>query len=265
MTGKTAPRLLQDLNVYDGRSDTGFNILSQIPFHDEEQETLPLPVNKDNCKHQWSMKRNQCNLPKDGFQPDLTTLWAVAAYCVACRSHLELSLDFREFKNTDFTPCPTRDRPLHHFVHQPDQSQPQQISYPVPVDGFAWVDTQVFQCSSRNCHAKLTIKFKPPRIIPFWVKQLTDQETIKYRAEKVIASDSARFEGHSVPQPIEVLNNMKGYLHNAMYVPEKAGKKIVKGNKKWMLNLGDSCADMLVYIGFSREASQTHQPISGYS
>lgn len=264
LLGKTAPRLLQDLYVYDPRKQpsTGFNILAQIPFHDEEKEQLPLSVGRGSCKHQWSIKSNQCSLPENGYEADFTTLWIIAAYCAVCRSHLELSLDFRE-GNNDSIPCPTKDRPLHHFVHRPELSKSRQpgTALPQQYDGFAWVDTQVFQCSCFGCPAKLTIRFKPPRLLSEWVSQLTDQMTIKNRAGKAIASDPARFEGHSVPQPIEVLYNTRTYIYNAMYEHEKSGKKIKSENKKWMLNLGDSCVDMLEYIGFTCEVkTQPHPP-----
>lgn len=256
LSGKTAPRLLQDLKIYDPRKQTssGFNILSQIPFYDGDQDSSPQPVGKGSCKHQWSMKRNQCILRENRVKPDYTTLWTIAAYCAVCRSHLELSLDFTGIES-DFVPCPTHDRPLHHFLHKPEFSQ----SRLQPVKscsqsgvGFTWVDYQAFECSAYNCPAQLTICFKPPRLIPEWVSQLTDQVIIKHRAEKVIAGDPKRFEGHSIPQPIDVLKTMQGYLDNAMYIHEQ-GKKIIKTNKKWMLNLGDSCADVLEYIGFTRE------------
>ena len=149
--------------------------------------------------------------------------------------------------------CPTEDRPVHHLIHQPELSQSRQPGTSSPQkDGFTWSDTQVFRCMYDDCLAKLIICFKPPRLTPLWVNQLTDQEMIKHRAEKAMASDGARFEGHSVPRPMEVLLNTRAYIYNAMYV-HQIGKKIKRENKKWMLNLGDSCREMLEYIGFTDE------------
>jgi ubiquitin carboxyl-terminal hydrolase 25/28 len=266
LLGKTAPRLLQDLSLYDPRKQpsAGFNILSQIPFHDEEKEPLQLPNGKGSCKHQWSMKGNQCSLPENGYKADVDLLWKIAAYCAACRSHLDLSLEFED-RLDDCMPCPTQDRPLHHFVHLPDLSKSRHpgTSLPKQDDDFAWMDTQVFQCSHFECASKLVIRFKPPRLIPDWVSQLTDQETIKNRAEKAIISDLARFEGHSVPRPMEVLINTETYINNAMYMERR--RQIRRENKKWMLNLGDSCASMLEYMGFTNDVRRRCQSPSKQS
>ena len=150
--------------------------------------------------------------------------------------------------------CPSEDMPLHHFIHRPDISRPRQFGTHIPDQdqGFAWTDTQVFRCSAPQCLAKLVVMFRPPRLIPDWVAQLTDPYIIKTRAEKAIASDPDRFEGHGIPAPVHVLNATKTYITNALY-DHSIKKRIQAQNKRWMLNLGDPCADMLEYIGFSRE------------
>ena len=75
---------------------------------------------------------------------------------------------------------------------------------------------------------------------------------IQTRAEIAIASDPERFEGHSIPLPIQVLEMTQKYITNALN-DDGVKKHIQAQNKRWMLNLGDPCADMLEYIGFSRE------------
>ena len=166
---------------------------------------------------------------------------------------MDLLIDFREgsaFSN----PCPTASRPLHHFVHQPNLSKPRQngILAPDPDTGFQWVDEQHFQCSAAECSATLVVWFKPPRLVPDWVKQLTDKFMIKNRAERAMAEDPKRFEGHAVPLPVLVLWNLRLYIWNAVQVPEKS-RKIPGHNKQFLLSLGESCADLLEYVGFRRE------------
>ena len=87
---------------------------------------------------------------------------------------------------------------------------------------------------------------------------LTDPYLIKARAEAAIASDPERFEGHSVPLPIQVLEMTQKYIINA-FNDNGVKKHIQAQNKRWMLNLGDPCADMLEYIGFSREVLRHRQ------
>lgn len=148
-------------------------------------------------------------------------------------------------------PCPTEDVPLHHFLPIPrsnkrleDVNGPKNIS---------WVQTQQFRCSSKTCCAAVTVQVRPPRLTPEWVTLLSDKEAIKERAEKAMAEDPVRFEGHAPPPPVQVLMNLRTYIVNATKDPE--GRRILGNNKKWMLCLGDSCADLLEYLGFTREAS----------
>ena len=180
-------------------------------------------------------------------------MWKIAVYCSVCRSHLDLLLDFRE-GSAFSSPCPTGSRPLHHFIHRPELSKPRYHGFlaPDPDTGFPWVDEQLFQCSAAECSARLVIWFKPPRLVPDWVKQLTDKFMINTRAEKAMAEDTIRFEGHAAPLPINVLINLRTYISNAVQTPGKS-RKIPGHNKKFMLCLGDSCADLLEYIGFTRE------------
>ena len=75
---------------------------------------------------------------------------------------------------------------------------------------------------------------------------------IKARAEKVMAEDPKRFEGHAIPPPIVVLNNLRTYISNAVQTPGKS-RKILGHNKQFLLSLGESCTDLLEYVGFTRE------------
>lgn len=261
--GKTAPRLLSDLYDYDPRylTPTAYNILTSLPYYDEQEpRSLPTPPTGKSCKHNWSLKRNQSNLPGNGYKADSSTVWKIAMYCSVCRSHLDLLIDFQE--GSPFSePCPTGSRPLHHFIRRPELSKPRQHGFlaPDPVTGFPWVDEQHFQCSAAECSARLVIYFKPPRLVPDWVKQLTDKFMIKTRAEKAMAEEPKRFEGHAVPLPVNVLSNLRVYIWNAIQTPEKS-RKIPGHNKQFLLSLGESCADLLEYVGFKREGEDWLPP-----
>ena len=146
-------------------------------------------------------------------------------------------------------PCPIEDRPLHHFLHQPEvsSSRDEQAG-----NGFAWVDTQCFKCTSPLCLATLVIKFKPPRLTADWVSQLTDQYVIKIRAEKTMAQDPERYEGIAIPASVTVLENLSLYIEDAMFHPERS-KRIKKENKRFATCFGDQCSDLLEYLGFVKD------------
>lgn len=253
--GKTAPRLLQDLIQYDPRRlpSTGFNILTELPLHDEDEKTAPPQVARNSCRHSWTLKDAQSSLPRPGQKPDSSTVYIVAAYCTECRSHLELCLDFRG-EGDEIVPCPTKNWPLHHFIYKPEISRSHQMVNNATNSGNenAWVDTQQFQCSSRACSAKLAVRFKPPKLIPDWVALLTDSRLISQRAMKAITGEKERFEGHAIPQPTEVLLNLRKYICNGMLGERR---KIPGNNKKWLLCLGEPCSDLLQYLGFESDVS----------
>ena len=253
VTGKTAPRLLEDLDSYDPRRThpIGFNSLTDFPRHYETGETPSLPKVKPRpCQHKWDLKNQQCNLPLKFGRPDPDAIFIVAAVCYDCRCHLELSIDFRSGGER---PCPTPEYPLHHFLHQPSLSLPRSmVQNGIIFDNQeGWYDIQSFQCTSLDCSAKLKVKITPPRIKPEWVDLLIDKDLIKMRAEKEMLANPERFEGHAIPLPSDVLSVLRTYILNALRNDER--RKIPSHNKKWLLCLGDSCADLLRYIGFARE------------
>ena len=116
-----------------------------------------------------------------------------------------------------------------------------------------WVDVQVFQCSLASCSARLITRLRPPKLKSEWVNLLVDPALINARARKVMENEPARYEGHALPSSITVLTNLRAYISNALSNPEP--RRIVGNNKKWLLSLGDPCAELLEYLGFQRDVS----------
>lgn len=199
------------------------------------------------------MKDAQSSLPRKGQNADSSTVYIVAAYCTECRSHLELCLDFRGEEDR-LAPCPKKNWPLHHFIYKPEISQNRQMAHSAtnPAKENTWVDIQQFQCSSPTCSAKLSIRFKPPRLTADWVSLLTDSRLINQRATRAMTADQELFEGHAAPQPMDVLYVLCQYINNAL---KGEGRKITASNKKWRLCLGEPCSDLLQYLGFESDVS----------
>lgn len=252
--GKTAPRLLYDLVLYDPRRlpASGYNILTDIPLPYEEGKAPPPQLASDSCRHVWILKDNQCRLLEKGRKPHPHAVYTAAACCTACRSHLEVSIDFR-WEEDELLSCPNKDMPLHHFLFKANLShsrQPVKNGWKFGASS-EWVDAQRFQCSSPRCSAKLLVQFRPPRMINDWVRLLTDPSAIKARAEKAMLEEPERLEGHAIPAPVEVLTNLRHYIGNAMNSIE--GRRRIPGNnKKWLLCLGEQCSELLQYLGFTR-------------
>lgn len=251
--GKTAPRLLEDLILYDpGRlPPTGYNILTDLPTPYEEGKPLPEKIANGSCRHAWARKPNQCRLPEYEGNPPEQTICTVSAICTSCRSHLELSVDFRGAESASST-CPTPDVPLHHFLYKRELSEPYLPGKSTwsSTDLIEWIDVQRFECTSPYCSAKLTIRFRPPRLPPAWVSLLTDPDAIKARATKTISEDSERLEGIATPSPVDVMMNLRQYIMNALNTNEN--RVILGNNKKWVICFGETCFELLEYLGFTR-------------
>lgn len=249
-SGKTPPRFLRDLSRYNPHKlpPSSYNVLTQLAL---QYEGKPLPrARKGTCLHKWALKLNQSTLPELDIRPDYSSFYVAAAYCTSCRCHVDISIDYRG-EGPGVLPCPKEDAPLHHFVYLSNAFNGKRAIK----DGFnsgPWVDIQHFQCSSLSCSARLVTRFRPPRLTSEWTALLTNRSIINERARKVMEDDPARFEGHAIPPPIQVLTNLRTYVSNAMDSPDS--RRIVGNNKKWLLSFGEPCADLLEYLGFTREA-----------
>ena len=159
-----------------------------------------------------------------------------------------------ENSNSEVEPesCLKHDSPLHHFLHQKTRSEVQKTESGLVI----WVE--YFVCSSGDCSTWLKISYHTARLTPDFVSMLTDRSKISTRAQAVIEQNLERFEGHAAPTPLEVLAYLKAYLNNAMTQPES--RRIVGNNKKWLLSFGDPCAELVEFIGFTRDGDDWIPP-----
>ena len=254
--GKTAPRLLQDLVDFDPRRPfyNEHNILTEIPFHDAGEDEDP-PISQGGCRHQWAIKRNQASLPEDGrYKPRPSTSWKFSCYCVACRSHLDLFIEYGEI-NGSFTPCPSINRPLHHFVYAPELNKSDSIGIDsinsqAKTGPTAW-SPKHFRCSVTQCGVLAIIQLKPPRLKNDWVSLLTDRFIIRARAEREMARNPEKFQGHAIPTAGTVLETLAKLTNGALF--ETGKPPYPRDRKSWLLNLGEPFVDLMNYLGFTSD------------
>lgn len=247
--GKTAPKLLNDILLYDPQNQkAGFNSLVDIPRYEEGKWSIdPIPP-RNSCRHKWILDEDHTVLQSLNPETGRPTEYWVTAYCCICRGQLSVSLTLPS--DPASKPCPSSESPLHHFI------SPDHFSASIAtVQGSAQLGepggVQEFICTLPPCSAKLLVVFRPSKLIPSWVKLLTDPHLIRARAERAIASDPERFEGHSIPTGVEVLSNLRQYLLNGMRSDES---KVINGlNKRWLLSLGEPCMEVLAYLGFMKK------------
>ena len=256
-SGKTVPRLLQDLVDFDPKrlSSGGGDTFAGIPFHDASKEDEDPLLPHGGCRHHWALKLNQIDFPEaDDTKPSPSTPWTLACYCAKCRCHLDVIVGYEDAIGGQ-RPCPSSKYPLHHFVYQSD---PSVINSPDTngLGGRGWPSQdRRFRCSAPSCGAILSTKHKAPRLSEEWVLLLTDKVAIKTRAEKAIRSEPDKFQGHACPLPGGVLETLWRLVVRALNEPEN--RPYARDGKSFLLNLGEPCAELLRLLGFSSNVNET--------
>lgn len=119
-------------------------------------------------------------------------------------------------------------------------------------------ETFHYQCAHPSCSAMVSLRISSPHIGPKAAFLLTDAEAIRERAEAAIAAEPERLEGIAKPLPINVLDNLRLYLNNALH-NRQFSKAIAPNNKRFMISFGVGgapCKELLEFLGFEyREVS----------
>ena len=247
-SGKTAPRLLEDYYQYDPaiQYQPGQNVLTDMaPRYEDGQPRRVLP--RPTCQHRTMLKFSQSKLRETTGPPNGETYYRVASYCLDCRWHTDLVVDFRNGSPGCTRPCPNEDFPLHHFRYCPSSANPNTLDRDGQIQ-----QTHMFECSSPFCSATVSFLFRPPRITPSFLSLLTDRQVIRARVEKAVGQDPKRYEGFKQIFPSTVLSNLRTYISDALStVPEKRRRFNIY-NKNFATTLGEDCTPILISLGFSR-------------
>lgn len=260
--GKLAPTLIEDLILYDLRRPlpTRLNVLRDTPlFYPGHHIVAPL-LPKDSCQHAWCAKDKQSVLPALDARPSPDSVYKFAGVCRKCRIHLEVEVNYTMRWKPE--PCPNSIHPLHHLVHSPwHESVPRNDSLLGDVETKR--ETYAFECSSPTCSATTFVRLRSPVLSDEHVRLLTDKTLLHQRAEEVINSEPARFEGHQKPTPVDVLSDLRSYLRNS--VERREPRPIKIDNKRFSLRFGkdgQACKDVLNFLGFKYEVSSWSHPTS---
>jgi ubiquitin carboxyl-terminal hydrolase 25 len=254
--GRTAPSLLEDINLYDFQrpSPVGINILRDAPLQWAREFTISTLLPAGSCLHVFCTKSSQSHLPDLDSRPGQSSLYKVAAVCRKCRTHIKVTVDYTTRNGT--APCPIAAHPLHHLVHSPrreEVARKEENTYNPDGKG----ETYAFECTSRTCSATVLVGLEPPRLSVDMVHTLTDQAMLKSRTEAAFKVGQGRLEGAKHPSPLEVMSDLRKYLQNA-WTPRDS-RPIRLDNKRFMLRFGpdgEECKDLLEYMGFTLEVCE---------
>jgi len=242
LTGKTGPRLINDLLDYDLRyaKGTGRNILA-----DAAPRFTGIPLVRKgpkDCRHILIRKDSQTEAPRSNDeQPGVLTKYVVASCCTDCRHHFQIIVDFT-LREDRKAPCRLSDEanPMHHLrlVDLKALKEPASNTYN---------ETYRFQCTGACCPVMVEIKISPPRLPLHLLASVIDWPKINARGRKVIAEDPERYRGLEPLSPSQALTNLRQYLLDAKVTP---GKRMAKRNKKYVLGFADECDQLFEYLGF---------------
>ncbi|EAW06856.1 ubiquitin-specific protease UBP2 [Aspergillus clavatus NRRL 1] len=251
-SGKTAPRLAQDIYDYDPvhPPGTGRNLLSEVPPVFAERQTGSLEfISPSACRHQYVTKPNQSFLPQAEQKKSTGNPSKVSAICTECRYHLQLVVSSSPGIGQSTQGFADH---IHHLVYKSGRQRNGVSPAEVTPKGQI-VETFHYECSYLTCPVSVSVRIASPVLAEEWVRLLIDPEVLGRRADEAIAAQPERLEGIGRPLPITVLENLHTYIFNALHDSQRS-KSISAVNKRFMTCFGVEgrpCKSLLEFLGFS--------------
>ena len=251
LSGKTAPRLIEDLREYDPRyqaKKSGRNLLSQPAPIFRPGVPLPLRREQKDCIHSLVKKDEQTDDLPDLI--DETKCYTIATWCRKCKWHFHIKVDYSGRKAGQGV-CNISDRNnlLHHLQLVESKDKPSS-----GIHTFLAFEAHRFVCSSTSCPLVVNIEIFPPRLTPALLTPISDNTKLRLRGYRVINDDPERFassEPVSVTQAyLFLLSYLKDGFTAYLTQDPKDFKRITKRNKKFCLAFGQECDQIFKYLGF---------------
>ncbi|CAI6338812.1 unnamed protein product [Periconia digitata] len=249
-SGKTAPRLLQDLLTYDPRYEqrANRNLLTSPPpqFDPDSAERRPA-VSPKNCRHVLFEKPEQTHTPTSDQQFDSSVTYQVASFCKKCRFHFHVAVSFAPNTRQDLV-CQKSNKqfPLHHFVFEREES------HDAPAMGVGGTQTGLrthfFRCSAPQCPLRVFVRVMPPRITDADTQLLTDQALLRRRWEYARQHAGERVDT-SMARRVDAPDFLSRYLQDSLN-PVQGKSRIPLLNRKFLKTFGRDCDGLLKKLGF---------------
>lgn len=249
-TGKTPPRLINDLLDYDPRTQFRRNLLAD-PAPIFKKDHFVLRKGELDCRHSLMKKEHRTTAPFSNDEQPNGQKYVIAAYCTNCRFHFDITADFSirpDFQN----PCRLSDEgsPMHHLrlvesMYAEDKHDLDKYN--------EFTESHRWACSGPTCPLVLEMKITPPRLKPKMLSQITNADKVDARGRKVIAAEPERYAGYNPLTPLMVLGNLRSYLADAKAARDKSElKRIAKRNKRFGLGFADDCDSIFNYLDFTQ-------------
>jgi len=102
---------------------------------------------------------------------------------------------------------------------------------------------------------------------PEWTHLLTDPDLLAARTDEAMAANPERLEGIPRPLPINVLDNLRAYVYNALHDSTRS-KPISAINKRFVVCFGvdgSACKELLEFLGFQAQVNSNYSSSSSNS
>ncbi len=264
-TGKTAPRLINDLLDHDPRHSgrQSRNLLVDPAPRYRGVGSLPPRKGKLECRHTLMRKDNQTTSPRStDEQPDGSTEYTVAAYCSTCLHHFEVIANFRKREERK-NPCKLSDdsNPLHHLRLVGTRGSPEHEKKDSSSKYKPLIEAHTFVCSGRQCPLVVDIKISAPRLSNHLLSYVLDAAKLEARGRREIKNDPDRYQGLFPQKPVQALGYLRKYLMDAKEAKKPTElKKIARRNKKYMLTFADECDELFKYLDFDAVTETSPEP-----
>lgn len=99
----------------------------------------------------------------------------------------------------------------------------------------------------------VSLRILSPILGADYVHVMTDKDLLRKRAEEAFATYLETMEGMAKPEPINLLDNLRLYLTNALRNPQRS-KPIASGNKRFVHVFGvegAACKRLLEFLEFT--------------
>ncbi|KAJ5086845.1 hypothetical protein NUU61_008152 [Penicillium alfredii] len=245
--GKTTPRLVEDVYLYDPAQvpGTGRNLLSQVPpVYSEHHNGSFDFISPAACRHNYVTKANQTNIAPEALRKRPGASSKVSAMCSKCRCHLQVVVNY-----------PSRPNPsshIHHLVYKSGRQKGGASTVEMTGKGQV-AETFHYRCSHLSCAAMVSLRVLSPVLSPQFVHLLTDPDSLRKRADEAFATHPERLEGMAPPLPINVMDNLRMYISNALH-DSQPGRSIPSTNKRFMVSFGVEgapCKELLEFLDFT--------------
>jgi ubiquitin carboxyl-terminal hydrolase 25 len=250
--GKTAPRLLQDIFLYDPANPPASerNLLSEVPpvFADDNNGIFEW-LSPSACRHSFITKTNQTYLPPEERRQVVGATSRVSAVCATCRYHLQMVVTYTRGAGQYM---PEAAGHIHHLVYKSGR-QFGRTSRDEIASTNQHIETFHFECSHPQCGTRVSLRWVSPLLSRQWTHILTDPDLLTARTDEAIAANPERLEGIPRPLPINVLDNLRTYIYNALHESSRS-KPISAMNKRFITCFGvdgKPCKELLEFLGFS--------------